>query len=71
MFEKVLGRGLRLSQCRLDGHRSCDFEAKPTSCSARRHGQGRLTAGPRGHSSTAVPGSRPGRSTRILNRAGD
>jgi len=29
MFEKVLGRGLRLSQCRLDGHRSCDFEAKP------------------------------------------
>jgi predicted ArsR family transcriptional regulator len=30
MFEKVLGQGLRLSQCRLDGHRSCDFEAKPT-----------------------------------------
>lgn len=30
MFEKVLGTGLRLSQCRLDGHRSCDFEAKPT-----------------------------------------
>lgn len=30
MFEKVLGRSLRLSQCRLDGHRSCDFEAKPT-----------------------------------------
>lgn len=29
MFEKVLGKGLRLSQCRLDGHRSCDFEAKP------------------------------------------
>ncbi len=29
MFEKVLGHGLRLSQCRLDGHRSCDFEAKP------------------------------------------
>jgi predicted ArsR family transcriptional regulator len=29
MFEKVLGRGLRLSRCRLDGHRSCDFEAKP------------------------------------------
>jgi predicted ArsR family transcriptional regulator len=29
MFEKVLGRGLRISQCRLDGHRSCDFEAKP------------------------------------------
>ncbi|HEX8203004.1 MAG TPA: MarR family transcriptional regulator [Isosphaeraceae bacterium] len=28
MFEKVLGRGLRLSHCRLDGHRSCDFEAK-------------------------------------------
>lgn len=28
MFEKVLGRGLRLAQCRLDGHRSCDFEAK-------------------------------------------
>jgi predicted ArsR family transcriptional regulator len=30
MFEKVLGQGLRLSQCRLDGYRSCDFEAKPT-----------------------------------------
>ncbi len=29
MFEKVLGQRLRLSQCRLDGHRSCDFEAKP------------------------------------------
>ena len=29
MFEKVLGHGLRLSHCRLDGHRSCDFEAKP------------------------------------------
>jgi predicted ArsR family transcriptional regulator len=29
MFEKVLGRSLRLSQCRLDGYRSCDFEAKP------------------------------------------
>jgi predicted ArsR family transcriptional regulator len=29
MFEKVLGRSLRLSQCRLDGDRSCDFEAKP------------------------------------------
>jgi predicted ArsR family transcriptional regulator len=28
MFEKILGQGLRLSQCRLDGHRSCDFEAK-------------------------------------------
>lgn len=28
MFEKVLGKALRLSQCRLDGHRSCDFEAK-------------------------------------------
>jgi predicted ArsR family transcriptional regulator len=29
MFEKVLGRAMRLSQCRLDGYRSCDFEAKP------------------------------------------
>jgi predicted ArsR family transcriptional regulator len=29
MLEKVIGRGLRLSQCRLDGHRSCDFEPKP------------------------------------------
>ncbi len=28
MFEKVLGRGLRLSQCRLDGDRYCDFQAK-------------------------------------------
>jgi predicted ArsR family transcriptional regulator len=31
MFEKVLGRALRLSQCRLDGDRSCDFEPKPVS----------------------------------------
>jgi len=31
MFEKVLGKGLRLSQCRLDGDRSCDFQAKPTA----------------------------------------
>jgi predicted ArsR family transcriptional regulator len=31
MFEKVVGHGLRLSQCRLDGHRSCDFEAKPVA----------------------------------------
>jgi predicted ArsR family transcriptional regulator len=31
MFEKVLGQSLRLSQCRLDGHRSCDFEAKPAT----------------------------------------
>ena len=29
MFEKVVGRGLRLSHCRLDGDRSCEFEAKP------------------------------------------
>ncbi len=31
MFEKILGRGLRISQCRLDGDRSCDFQAKPTA----------------------------------------
>lgn len=31
MFEKVLGRSLRLSHCRLDGDRSCDFEAKPAT----------------------------------------
>jgi predicted ArsR family transcriptional regulator len=29
MFERILGRGLKLSQCRLDGDRTCDFEAKP------------------------------------------
>lgn len=29
MLEKVLGRGLKLSQCRLDGDRFCDFQAKP------------------------------------------
>ncbi|QEH36016.1 MarR family protein [Aquisphaera giovannonii] len=28
MLEKVLGRALRLSQCRLDGDRSCDFRPK-------------------------------------------
>lgn len=39
MFEKVLGRSLKLSQCRLDGHRSCDFEAKapPPSDPSRAH----------------------------------
>jgi predicted ArsR family transcriptional regulator len=35
MFEKVLRRGLRLSQCRLDGDRSCDFEAKTRPVSSR------------------------------------
>jgi predicted ArsR family transcriptional regulator len=35
MFEKVLGRGLRLSQCRLDGDHSCDFQAKPEVASNR------------------------------------
>ena len=44
MFEKVLGRGLRLSQCRLDGHRSCDFEAKPIVAPQRRRRPGRLIA---------------------------
>jgi predicted ArsR family transcriptional regulator len=29
MLEKILGAGLKLSQCRLDGDRSCDFQAKP------------------------------------------
>lgn len=38
MFEKVLGRGLRLSQCRLDGHRSCDFEAKPVAAGTKAPG---------------------------------
>jgi predicted ArsR family transcriptional regulator len=33
MFEKVLGRSLRLSQCRLDGDRFCDFQAKPSPSS--------------------------------------
>jgi len=31
MFEKVVGHGLTLSHCRLDGDRSCDFEADQTS----------------------------------------
>jgi predicted ArsR family transcriptional regulator len=35
MFEKVLGRSLRLSQCRLDGDRFCDFEAKPAVSTQR------------------------------------
>ncbi len=30
MLEKVLGRSLKLSQCRLDGDRSCDFTPKTT-----------------------------------------
>lgn len=37
MFEKVLGRALRLSQCRLDGHRSCDFEPRPILLSPPAH----------------------------------
>jgi predicted ArsR family transcriptional regulator len=28
MFEKVVGRALRLSSCRLDGDRACEFESK-------------------------------------------
>jgi predicted ArsR family transcriptional regulator len=35
MFEKVLGQSLRLSQCRLDGDRFCDFQAKPIPRSPR------------------------------------
>jgi predicted ArsR family transcriptional regulator len=35
MFEKVLGRGLKLSQCRLDGDRSCDFQAKDVVVSSQ------------------------------------
>jgi predicted ArsR family transcriptional regulator len=35
MFEKVLGRSLKLSQCRLDGDRFCDFEAKPAVSTQR------------------------------------
>lgn len=31
MFEKVVGRGLTLSHCRLDGDRSCDFEPSRTT----------------------------------------
>jgi predicted ArsR family transcriptional regulator len=31
MLEKVLGRDLRLSQCRLDGGRSCDFEPRSST----------------------------------------
>jgi DeoR family transcriptional regulator, suf operon transcriptional repressor len=34
-FEKVLGRGLKLSQCRLDGDRFCDFQAKPEVVSSQ------------------------------------
>jgi predicted ArsR family transcriptional regulator len=34
MLEKVLGRSLRLSQCRLDGDRFCDFQAKPAPISS-------------------------------------
>jgi len=45
MFEKVLGRSLRLSQCRLDGHRSCDFEPKPVA-----------TAGPAPAIESSMPG---------------
>jgi predicted ArsR family transcriptional regulator len=33
MLEKVLGLALRLSHCRLDGDRSCDFQAKPVPIS--------------------------------------
>ncbi len=31
MFEKVVGHGLTLSHCRLDGDRSCDFEPDQSS----------------------------------------
>lgn len=43
MFEKVLGHSLTLAQCRLDGHRSCDFEprTKPGSDTDRDPGRPR------------------------------
>ncbi len=41
MFEKVLGRSLRLSHCRLDGDRFCDFQAKPSPVSSPGPAQGR------------------------------
>jgi predicted ArsR family transcriptional regulator len=34
MFEKVVGRALRLSSCRLDGDRACQFEGKPLPAAA-------------------------------------
>jgi predicted ArsR family transcriptional regulator len=40
MFEKVLGRSLRLSQCRLDGDRFCDFQAKPIPIAIPERAQG-------------------------------
>jgi predicted ArsR family transcriptional regulator len=40
MFEKVLGRSLRLSQCRLDGDRFCDFQAKPIPSAISEPAQG-------------------------------
>ena len=60
MFEKVLGRGLRLSQCRLDGHRSCDFEAKPSWSRTSTGRLSRLTvhAVPRPHRSRPDRGRR-------------
>lgn len=36
MFEKVLGHGLKLSSCRLDGDRACEFEGKPALEPSRR-----------------------------------
>lgn len=48
MFEKVLGKGLTLSQCRLDGDRSCDFQAKPAIAGA-------VLASPRPRKSAPLP----------------
>jgi len=30
MFEKALDSNLKLAQCRLDGHRCCEFEVRPS-----------------------------------------
>ena len=66
MFEKVLGRSLRLSQCRLDGDRFCDFQAKPIPiASPSRHGPADRRRAGRLQPPRDQPGDRPPRTGSI------
>ena len=45
MFEKALDSDLKLSQCRLDGHRCCEFEVRPEKPALQPAGSGTTEEG--------------------------
>ena len=71
MFEKVLGRPLRLSHCRLDGDRSCDFEAKPRRRRPRRTPRAREKKDPAHGAETNEQGLADRQPARVHRRQGD